>query len=424
MEPPTLEAARRRLRRRRIASIVVLVAMDLTIIALVRLSHRGTHIAESVLFPGVGLIENHPWLAVGFVLAMLTATVLWLAWGADWLLGAIWLASLLTTIALAPAGHGGGGALRGSHEFPLVVAATAVITWLRSLAGRLPGVRRLRTACRRRQVARGTHAVGVVDTCRAASIAALATSAGAEVDVPAHRAALAEPRIRQRARRVGALARWRFTGDPLRADQAAVRTALASWGEPESGMDDEASRRVAGVVASDPGWVRPLDAALAAAAARARGASTAAFERLLVERWALRRSHRPAWWYEPLGFAAGAAPPWEHAAMTAVCRANGWIGDEDWPHLRRAVLGAAARHDGDAHDERLVAAGRVWLRHVDDDEVARIVARRSAPTDPIALALTQWAAALTDGPPPTGLDRVGTIATGRRTPSSGEEPRR
>ena len=91
--------------------------------------------------------------------------------------------------------------------------------------------------------------------------------------------------------------------------------------------------------------------------------------------------------------------------MTAVCRTAGWTGDEDWPHLRRAVLGAAARHDGDAHDERLVAAGRMWLRHVDDDEVARIVARRSPPTDPIALALTQWAAALAPAVPTTEWSR-------------------
>src|SRR6185312_8900742 len=97
---------------------------------------------------------------------------------------------------------------------------------------------------------------------------------------------------------------------------------------------------------------------------------------------------------------------------------------EDWPHLRRAVLGAAARHDGDAHDERLVAAGRMWLRHVDDAEVARIVARRSPPTDPIAVALTQWAAAPEHGSPPTARDRVGTISTGQRTSSPGEEPRR
>jgi hypothetical protein len=433
---PRPSSPARRLRRRRVASVAALVAVDLTIVALVRTSHRGTHIAESVLFPGIGLIENHGWLALAFVLAMVTATVLWLAWGADWLLGVVWLGSLVTTVALAPRGHGGGvlgGPLRGAHEFPLVVAATAIIGWLRTLVGRVPGVRRLRNARRRR---RGAHRVGVVDTCRAASVAALAATAGATPDAAAHVRAIVEPRVLRRARRAGALARWRFTGNPLRADQAAIRTALGLWAQPAgaggaarssppvdavsamcrilpmvtpASVDAEAGRHVAGVLASDAGWVRPLDAALAAAAARRRGSSTVAFEALLAERWALRRGHRPAWWYEPLGLAAGSAPTWEHAAASAVWRVEGWVGDDDWPCLRRAVLGAAARHDDDAHDERLVGAGRLWLRFVDDPEVAAIVARRSPPTDPLALALTQWAAAADPAGRPA---RVGVSSAG------------
>lgn len=77
--------------------------------------------------------------------------------------------------------------------------------------------------------------------------------------------------------------------------------------------------------------------------------------------------------------------------MTALCRTRGWVGDEDWTAVRRAALGAAARHDDDAHDARLVAAARLWLTFVDDAQASRAIGRRAVGTDPIAIAVSQLA---------------------------------
>ncbi len=393
----------RRLRRRRRRTFAVLLAADISIVALIRTSHRGTHIAESVIFPGAGLFENYRLLSVGFALAVVAATVAWMSWGADWLVGAVWVAALVATVLLAQRGQpvvrGVAQPLRGSHEFPLVMAVIAAVAWTKSVLARLPGVRQFRRARQRRRDELGRSAASVVDTCRAASIAALAISAGAAgVDVTGHRLAITDARVQRRARRVGAIARWRFTGDPLRADQAHIRTALWLWGElsddQAAGFVAEAGRRLAGVPASEAGWVRPVDAVLAAVALDEHGVQTPRWPAMLHDRWSLRNGHRPAWCYEPLGLVAGACPPWEHATLGALCRTRGWVGDADWAAVRRTVLGGAARHDGDAHDERLVAAGRLWLAYVDDEQARQVIGRRSVGTDRIAVALSQLARAV------------------------------
>ncbi|MFT3854380.1 MAG: hypothetical protein QM733_16815 [Ilumatobacteraceae bacterium] len=64
-DPPELVAACRRSWWRRVSSVAVLVTMDLTIVALGRVGHRWTRIAESVLFPGIGFVEHHAWLRWG-----------------------------------------------------------------------------------------------------------------------------------------------------------------------------------------------------------------------------------------------------------------------------------------------------------------------------------------------------------------------
>ena len=53
---------------------------------------------------------------------------------------------------------------------------------------------------------------------------------------------------------------------------------------------------------------------------------------------------------------------------------SGWIvADDDWLVVRTRSLRGAARGSAVADDERLVAAARLWLRFVDDDQAERII---------------------------------------------------
>jgi hypothetical protein len=210
-------------------------------------------------------------------------------------------------------------------------------------------------------------------------------------------AAVCRGDVVRRARRVGAVARLRFGGDPFRRDHAHARAALALTGQLDAValgcFAGDAQRAAAGVPCSEPGWVRPLDAVLAAAALHRAGdrEALARLRTLLTTRFPLRRGHRAAWWWTILGVGGGACPSWEHAAATGVARAFGAVGTGDWDALRKPALGAAARGTSDPHDERLIAAGRVWLAQVDDPAAAAILARPTVRHDPLAVALDRLA---------------------------------
>jgi hypothetical protein len=150
------------------------------------------------------------------------------------------------------------------------------------------------------------------------------------------------------------------------------------------------------VPASEPTWVRPLDATLAAIALSRDGHAVAgdAWSAMLRGPFALRRGHRAACWWTPLGVRIGSAPVWEHAATTALARAHGWCGDDDWVALRPRLLGAAARGAAEPADERAIAAGRLWLVHVRDEQAARILARPTVHRDALAVALDRLATRL------------------------------
>ncbi|MEZ5215251.1 MAG: hypothetical protein R2705_01595 [Ilumatobacteraceae bacterium] len=151
---------------------------------------------------------------------------------------------------------------------------------------------------------------------------------------------------------------------------------------------------------SEPTWVRPLDATLAALALQRVAPSSMAlarFEALIRGDLGVRRGrgsrpgHRPAWYWTPLGIAAGSAPAWEHAVCSALAHWAGWVGERDWAALRARSLGAAARGATDPEDERLVAAARLWLCFVDDPEAHGIVHRPGVRRDPLACALDSLA---------------------------------
>lgn len=367
--------------------------------------HAGVHAARSMLVPGAGLAESAPVLAVAFVALAVAATVAWLRCGTDWVLVLVVVAAMGASAAWGSAEHGVPVAQRAAHEFPLVLVVAGAIGWLRATLGGVPGFGWL--AGRRVQEDHVTVLADLapVDRCRAVAIAALAGDVTDE-----HRRAVIAPDVARRAARIGFAARLRRGGDPFRVDHAPARAALALTLDlhPDAARRfvADAARSPVGVPASEPTWVRTLDGTLAALALDRLGAgdSAARWTAALDGPLAPRRGHRPSWWWTPLGLAAGRCLDWEHAAATALAHEQGWIDDGDWLHLRRRVLGAAARGSSRRDDERLIAAGRVWLALVDDPAAERIVERPTIRHDPLAVALDAHARHLrtTCAPLPVG----------------------
>ena len=386
---------------------VVTSAISLTITVLVAfaLGDPGAHMAQNLVVPGIGLLEVSVVLAFVVLAATTAAIVVWVTWGIDWLpativLGSTVAAGLLTGDHVTAAA-GAADELVGvaaAHEFPLVVLVVGGIVWLRTAVGRLPGARRLATR-RTRGIAAvpgldGIGALAPIDRSRTAAIAALTGPVPTTVSDAASSTAVVI-----RARRIGLFARGR-RGDPFAVDHAAARAALALTGQlDDSAMDRlaaDADTAVAGVPASEPTWVRPLDATLAAIALHRAGHDAAGgrWAAMLAGPLSLQRGHRPSAWWTPLGIRLGSAPVWEHAATTALARAHGWCDDADWYVLRPRLLGAAARGTSVVVDERAIAAARLWLVHVDDEQAARILARPTVHRDPLAVALDRLATML------------------------------
>jgi hypothetical protein len=371
---------------RRRATALLLVGVVLTALSF-GFGHRGVHAARSLVVPGAGLYDHrHMALGIGLTVAAVMATYAWLRWGMDWLVLVVVLAAMGTSAGLAYDDHPVQAlqAVPAAHEFPLVVLVMGGVSWLR-LAWR-------RTPVGRRRAARSTAAAPVVDQCRAVAIAAIAGSAAAPLDRVA---------VNRRCRRVGAAARGRFGGDALRIDHAPARAALCLSGEFDDAgtrrLVDDAGRSVLGVPASEPGWVRLLDGTLAAMALQRSGVADAGsrWAAVVDEHFSLRRGHRAGSVWTPVALRGPRSEPWEHAAATALLRAEGWTSDDrDWQALRTRALAAAARGNAVPQDERLVAAGRVWLRFVDDEQAARILSRVTIARDPIAVALDALARSL------------------------------
>ena len=112
---------------------------------------------------------------------------------------------------------------RSSHEFPLVLLVVSALARLERVARRFPPIAWIhRRRASKRDGWSALGALGPVERCRTASIAALAGAVDATVaDAVGH------ADVVRRARRVGIAARARFGGDPLRIDHVHARTALA-----------------------------------------------------------------------------------------------------------------------------------------------------------------------------------------------------
>ena len=393
----------------RMRRAVVLAATLIVPIALVwGLGHRGVHMARSLVLPGAGLVGERTAVAVVCFIAAVAATIAWVRWGLDWLLAGVVAASVVASGALsATHEHAAVAAIAAvaadtmrpvlaAHEFPLVVLVVGLISWVRMSLGRIPGLAWL--GRRRNRTMRGLADIGrlgVVERSRTAAVLALV---GDPALTDLARSAATDPAVLERARRVGLAARWRHGGDPLRVDHAPTRAALALTGA----LDDaalaqfvaDAQRAPLGVPCSEPTWARPLDGVLAAIAVHRAGGSTERFRAALHTELGLRRGHRPLWWWTPLGIGAGAMPAWEHAACAGLARWMGWIDDRDWDALRQRALGASARGTGHPHDERLVAASRIWMVLVDDEPTRRLLERPTIAHDPLAVALAHLARAV------------------------------
>ena len=382
------------LRIRRLTALGVFVA----VIALAGLGfgHRGQHVARGVLFPGAGLIDERPILAAFCLAATVLATVAWMRWGADWLVATTVVTSVtLSALAVSVASHatdlqpGRWVPSAAAHEFPLVIIVVAVIAWIRALTLRVPFVASWVGARHRRRG--GLNDIGClspVDRSRTAAVLALV--GGEQLTLAA--AIAADPAVIVRARRVGLVARFRTGGDPMRRDHAHARAALVLTGSLDATgvqrLTDDTDRHPLGVVCSELGWVRPLDATLTALALTRSGGDPTRWIAAFEQQFALNRRHRPAWWWTPLGIGAGSMPAWEHAATTCLARAAGWIDhDRDWGALRRSALGASARGTSIAADERLIASARILAALAGDTEATRLLARPTIQHDPLAVAL-------------------------------------
>lgn len=363
--------------------------------------HPGVHAVRDVLLPGAGLVDERPLLGAALIAAWLVAVVAWVRWGADWIVLLVTAVAISLTLSLTAAHDGSVAALprlRAAHEFPVVIVVVAVLSRLRALLVRMPFVGSLFGGSRTASgAAVSIGSLPPVDRARAIAITTLADPTSAA----SLRPLIDAPDLSVRARRVGAVARGRFTGDPLHRDHAHLRAARLLVGmDGGASLAADAARSPVGLPCSEPTWIRPVDAVLAAIALDRAGRHDAglAITALLQGPWRLRSRTRPAWLWTPGTIAAGAALPWEHATITALARAAGWLTtDEDWQALRKRALGAAARHDRHRDDERLIAAARLWLVFVDDPEASVVLGRPSL-TDPLALALDALAVRLVGDP--------------------------
>jgi hypothetical protein len=369
--------------RRRVASLLAVVALAAVLVG--GFGHRGEHAVRNLIVPGAGLFEQAWWFGAGFLALFLVAGVAWVRWGVDWTLGAVVIASVVTSLIVAPGGHSENHdqVVRSAHEFPLVMLFLALWQWARNL----PVIGNLRRPTR-------VHLDGLADLgrldpvnrCRAVSVLALC---GSPPRCLVETVDLTD--AERRAQRIAFVARGRHGPGALQRDHAALRTAYAAVGNARhvEALVADGDRQASGVAASEPGWVRLVDGALAAAVLADRGHHDPA-RRWIAELdhgFAMTRGHRPSQRWTPLGMSVGRAADWEQALATAIAHTRGWIDAADWTSLRARVLGAAARGTENANDERLIAAGRLWLATVDDAEASRIVARPTVRHDPLACAI-------------------------------------
>ena len=416
-------------------AVVTLLGLDIIATGQLGGGERALAVVRSIVLPGLPFLEWNVPLGLVTIAIAIASIGAWLRWGIDWLPALVMIIAVATAAFVMPLHHthsepGERHALRdharaqgpvrtlamslarrpehgetvgsivvqeplrrprtgwieASHEFTIVLVVFAFLARLRLLFDRLPGAAWL---------GRRVPAAWLFQAVNVARAAALSLHAGARHAVSD---SLLQPRLLARAARVNRWSRCRNRGDPLRGAHAPLRAALAMAGLLDEAqiaqLRGDARASLAGVPASEPTWVRPLDGMLAACALDALG------ETECVQRWrsvfrarfALRHGRRPAALHLPSMLGIGAAPAWEHAAATALGHQMGWVGVDDWTHLRPRCLGSAAGGARDCETLRLIAAGKLWAQMLNDQEALAILGRRTIASDAIARALEALAA--------------------------------
>ena len=186
--------------RRRIGGTLLVTLLVLDVVAILGLGpDRWVAVARNLLFPGLGLLETNATLGLAFVALALFALLMWVRWGAAWMVAAVWLSGVIVALAVvaptspqaaAPiASHGLATAhvLVGSHEFAAVMLVMAAVARGRAWLAGLPGIRSV-VRWRRRSRPQGLEALAClapVDRARATAILAVSQRLGADVPDPA-----------------------------------------------------------------------------------------------------------------------------------------------------------------------------------------------------------------------------------------------
>lgn len=401
-------------RLRRVAGFLAigsLLLLDLVATGLFGGSERFLAVVRSVVLPGLPFLEWNVLIGIFTISLALVAVGAWLRFGADWMPILAMACSVGVAAWVMPLHHDAPPDSRpdshthhqavsiagpaqsqrippvstlaplewvaASHEFTVLLVIFALIARLRLLLTRLPVTSRMLSD-------RGTSEVNV------ARMWTLALLSGQAEDSDA------EPRLLKRARRVNRIARLRFSGDPLQGSHAVLRAALSLSGRLDEKQANafcaSARASLAGVPDSEPTWIRPLDAMLAAMSLQRCGAHDAVehWRLTFAECFRLRHGRRPAALHRPSMLAMGTLTDWEHAMVTALAYELGWIDSSDWAVLRRRCLGAAARGATEPDALRLIAAGQWWARKLGDSEAAEILLKRTLDADRMAVVIARF----------------------------------
>lgn len=372
--------------------VVGVCSITITLLLGLGFGHRGAHMVQNLLVPGLGLQERSVVLAIFVFATMIIGIIAWIRWGVDWLPLAI------VTLSTAAAGLPLSGSIdhhamvsnitpqyyAAAHEFPIVVAVVAALFWLQGVMRSIPLLRRLVTRPVSQSPA-GVELLPAVEASQGAILGCLANSKS-----PGLARAADSKQVQQRAKWIGRVARFRFGEDAFAVDHGLARAALCmhqllSQDQLDRFLSD-AKKAPGGVPCSEPGWVRLLDGTLTAIALHEAGDQAAGdrWQKMLAEKFPLKRGHRAATCWVPLGMSLGNATLWEHALALALARHYNWSDDGDWQALRPALLGAASRGVQVVDDERAIAAGRLWLRWTNDEQAERILTRPTIGSDPVA----------------------------------------
>ncbi len=369
---------------KRYTALLAFVVVD--VILIFGFGHRGVHAFRSLLLPGAGLYNHaYLWLGIFFTVVAFSATIAWLQWGTDVILVMVVLASVVTSAILSSSQHNAIDVQVSAHEFPLIVIVAGAASWVRMMFGKRGSIRRHHLSS---DIGfQNLNSLPPVERCQAVSVARLA---GVEVSY-------VQDDIVKRAQRINFWSRGHMGSHPFFQYHASARTAqvLSSPGNPDERQSfiQECKNSSSGVILSEPTWCRLLDGTLTAIALKRLGEHQplALWQSYMTDHFYVQRHHRPTAVWAPLAIRMTHASPWEHAAAMALAYAEGITNEQDWEMLKKSALGAAARGAKNPHDQRLVAAGRIFARAVHDDLSLRILNKPTLGSDPLAHALHVYA---------------------------------